>query len=356
MEEDAGKLLHELDGAVRDASYVDFNRTGVPLIEIVSEPDITSPRQAAAYLRSLRSIVQYLEVCDGNMEQGSFRCDANISLRPCGSDALGTKVEVKNMNSFRNVMRALEYEIERQNAVLEDGERIVQETRLWDCDQNVTFSMRTKEEAHDYRYFPDPDLVPLVIDGSWVEQVRETIPELPDDKFERYIRDYSLPADDARLIAATRQLADYFEACVTLYDSPKHICNWITGSILREVQDARTISHFSVTPAHLTEMLRLIDTGVISGKIAKTVFSEMCVTGKAPAVVIEQKGLVQVSDESELAEAVQKVMDENPAEVEAYLNGKEKLFGFFVGQVMKVTKGKANPKMVNDMLRSKLAG
>jgi aspartyl-tRNA(Asn)/glutamyl-tRNA(Gln) amidotransferase subunit B len=356
MEEDAGKLLHELDGVSSESSYVDFNRTGVPLMEIVSKPDITTPEEAGEYLRLLRSVLQYLEVCDGNMEQGSFRCDANISLRPKGTDKFGTKVELKNMNSFRHVMRALEYEIQRQKEMLEDNGKIVQETRLWDEGKGVTFSMRGKEEAHEYRYFPDPDLVPLVIEDSWVQEIRKKLPELPKQKVERFVKEYSIPEYDAKILATSRQLADYFEECVKLYNRPKSISNWIMGDILRNLGDTRDIVNFSITPKHLAEMLMLIDKGTISGKIAKTVFEEMLSSGKMPETVVEEKGLVQVSDEGELNKVIQEILDANEKMVEDYHKGKEKLFGFFVGQVMKATKGKANPKLVNEMLRKKLAG
>ena len=356
MEEDAGKLLHELDGVPADHSYVDFNRTGVPLIEIVSEPHINTPEEAGEYLRMLRSMLQYLEVCDGNMEQGSFRCDANISLRPKGAPVLGTKVEIKNMNSFRNVMRALEYETGRQSSLLESGEKILQETRLWDVNQGITESMRSKEEAHDYRYFPDPDLVPLVIDDAWIDEIRSTLPELPREKKERFVKEYVLPEYDAAILTATRQLADYFEECVRLGPQPKVVSNWIMGDILRHVPDTRDISQFPVTPSHLAEMLLMVDKGTISGKIAKIVFEEMVASGRMPQFIVAEKGLVQVSDEGALEKAIQEVLNANADQVEQYRQGKEKVFGFLVGQVMKATKGKANPQVVNELLKKMLAG
>ncbi|MCX5903007.1 MAG: Asp-tRNA(Asn)/Glu-tRNA(Gln) amidotransferase subunit GatB [Proteobacteria bacterium] len=356
MEEDAGKLLHELDGVPADHSYVDFNRTGVPLIEIVSEPHINTPEEAGEYLRILRSMLQYLEVCDGNMEQGSFRCDANISLRPKGAPVLGTKVEIKNMNSFRNVMRALEYETGRQSSLLESGEKILQETRLWDVNQGITESMRSKEEAHDYRYFPDPDLVPLVIDDAWIDEIRSTLPELPREKKERFVKEYALPEYDAAILTATRQLADYFEECVRLGPQPKVVSNWIMGDILRHVPDTRDISQFPVTPSHLAEMLLMVDKGTISGKIAKIVFEEMVASGRMPQFIVAEKGLVQVSDEGALEKAIQEVLNANADQVEQYRQGKEKVFGFLVGQVMKATKGKANPQVVNELLKKMLAG
>jgi aspartyl-tRNA(Asn)/glutamyl-tRNA(Gln) amidotransferase subunit B len=301
-------------------------------------------------------MLQYLEVCDGNMEQGSFRCDANISLRPEGALVLGTKVEIKNMNSFRNVMRALEYEIGRQSSLLESGEKILQETRLWDVNQGITESMRSKEEAHDYRYFPDPDLVPLVIDDAWIDEIRSTLPELPREKKERFVRDYALPEYDAAILTATRQLADYFEECVRLGPQPKVVSNWIMGDILRHVPDTRDISQFPVTPSHLAEMLLMVDKGTISGKIAKTVFEEMVATGRMPQPIVAEQGLVQVSDEGALEKAIQEVLNANEDQVEQYRQGKEKVFGFLVGQVMKTTKGKANPQVVNELLKKMLVG
>jgi aspartyl-tRNA(Asn)/glutamyl-tRNA(Gln) amidotransferase subunit B len=356
MEEDAGKLLHELDGVPADHSYVDFNRTGVPLIEIVSEPHINTPEEASEYLRILRSMLQYLEVCDGNMEQGSFRCDANISLRPQGAAVLGTKVEIKNMNSFRNVMRALEYEAGRQASLLDSGEKIIQETRLWNVNQGITESMRGKEEAHDYRYFPDPDLVPLVIDDAWIDEIRSTLPELPREKKERFIREYNIPAYDANILTETRPLADYFEECIKSFAQPKTISNWIMGDVLRHVTDTRQVADFAATPQHLGEMLKLIDNGTISGKIAKTVFEDMAATGKMPEDIVRERGLVQVSDESALEKAIQEVLTANEDQVAQYRQGKEKVFGFLVGQVMKATKGKANPQVVNELLKKMLAG
>ncbi len=356
MEEDAGKLLHELDGAPSEWSYVDFNRTGVPLMEIVSEPDMNTPEEAAEYLRTLRSILQYLEVCDGNMEQGSFRCDANISLRPKGFQGLGTKVELKNMNSFRNVMRALDYEVQRQASVLDSGDKIIQETRLWNVDRGISESMRGKEEAHDYRYFPDPDLVPLVIEEAWIDEIRKTMPELPREKKQRFINQYNIPEYDAAILTATRQLADYFEACVGLGPQPKAVSNWIMGDILRHVPDTRDIGLFPVTPAHLADMLMMVEKGTISGKIAKTVFEDMVLSGKMPQAIVAEKGLVQVSDSAALEKAIQEVLDAQTDKVADYRSGNEKIFGFLMGQIMKATQGKANPQMVNDLLKKKLAG
>jgi len=356
MEEDAGKLTHELEGSSCSGSYVDFNRTGVPLMEIVSEPDIRTPEEAGEYLRSLRIILQYLDVCDGNMEQGSFRCDANVSVRPVGQSMLGTKVEIKNMNSFKHVEKALEYEIERQKIMAEEDEEIVQETRLWDERKDVTFSMRSKEEAHDYRYFPDPDLVPVVIEESFLQEVKENLPELPKDKTERFVQQYNIPEYDAKILSSARHLSDYFEECVKLYNQPKSISNWIMGDVLRCLGDVRDVVSFTITPSHVAGLVELIDNGTISGKIAKTVFAEMQSSGKMPEIIVQEKGLVQMSDENELDLVVMKIIEANEERVQDYRNGREKLFGYFVGQVMKETKGKANPKIVNEILREKLAG
>ena len=356
MEEDAGKLMHEINGIAGDSSFVDLNRTGVPLMEIVSEPDIRSPREAVEYLKTMRSIVQYLEVCDGNMEQGSFRCDANISLRPKGREKFGTKVELKNMNSFRHVEKAIEFEIERQRDMLEDGIEIVQETRLWDEKREETFSMRSKEEAHDYRYFPDPDLVPLVIDEDWIAAVRAGLPELPRQRRQRFIDEYGIPGYDADVLTVTKQVADYFEAAVKLHNQPKAVSNWIMGDIMRSLADSRDIASFAVTPVHLAGMIALIDKGTISGKIAKKVFEQMAETGKMPESIVHEQGLVQVSDSGELEKAVQAVLDANPQMVEDFRSGKDKVFGFLMGQVMKSTKGKGNPQLLNDILRKQLAG
>jgi len=355
MEEDAGKLLHDISSEPGSHSYVDFNRTGVPLIEIVSGPDIRSPEEASAYLRKLRAILMFLDICDGNMEEGSFRCDANISLRPVGQKAFGTKTELKNMNSFRNVQRALDYEIRRQTALLDQGERIVQETRLWDAARGVTVSMRGKEEAHDYRYFPDPDLVPLVIDPHWVEEIRRSLPELPDAKKERFIRDYGIPEYDAEVLTASKALANYYEECLLSYDKPKIVSNWIMSELLRELKrDEREIEECPVPASHLGEMLKMIDEGIISGKMAKSLFEEMYRTGKRAQEIVREKGLVQVTDTSEIERVIDQVLGANPKEAEAYRKGKEKLFGFFVGQVMKATQGKANPQLVNELLKKKL--
>jgi aspartyl-tRNA(Asn)/glutamyl-tRNA(Gln) amidotransferase subunit B len=352
MEEDAGKLKHDL---YRPVSLVDFNRTGVPLIEIVSEPDIRSPEEAGQYLRHLRSILRYLEICDGNMEEGSFRCDANVSIRPVGAEEFGTRAELKNMNSFKNVEKALAYEIERQKSIVEDGGEVVQETRLWDDDKGITVSMRGKEEAHDYRYFPDPDLVPLVIDEEWIASVKDVLPELPEEKKERFITEYDLPSYDAEVLTTGKDLADYFEACVKKFSQPKQVSNWVMGPLLGVLKaQEKEIGESPVSSDRLAGLLKLIDSGTISGKIAKTVFEEMVKTGKSPKEIVEKKGLVQVTDTGAIEEIVKNILSQLPDEVEAYKGGKKKLLGFFVGQVMKETKGKANPQIVNEILRKLL--
>jgi len=352
MEEDAGKLVHD---EARPISYVDLNRTGVPLIEIVSEPDIRAPEEAAEYLKSLREIVRYLEISDGNMEEGSLRCDANISLRPKGESRLGTKVELKNMNSFRHVQKALEYEIRRQSALLLDGQEIVQETRLWDVAKGVTLSMRSKEEAHDYRYFPDPDLVPIEIDQEWLESTRASLPELPSAKRERFQSQYGIPPYDAAILTSTKALADFFEESVTLYSNAKTVSNWIMGELTKLLNEhSKEIDETPVTPKHLADLLHLIDQGTISGKIGKAILAEVFTTGRSPEEIVEEKGLRQVSDAGELEAIVQEVLSRHPGEVEKYRAGKTKVMGFFVGQVRRETKGKANPKLVNELLLKKL--
>ncbi len=352
MEEDAGKLVHD---EYQPLSYVDFNRTGVPLIEIVSEPDIATPEEAASYLRALREVLRYLDICDGNMEEGSMRCDANISLRPAATSGLGTKVELKNMNSFKNVQKALEFEIRRQKVMLERGETIVQETRLWDAGRNVTVSMRGKEEANDYRYFPDPDLVPVEVDEQWVREVSSSLPELPEAKRERFVREYELPLYDAQVLTSSKSLAAYFEAAAKQFARPKPLSNWIMSELMRELnRNDREIEDCPVSPQNLAELVRMLDSGVISGKIAKAVFDEMFSSGRSAQSIVDEKGLLQVSDQAEIESAVDLVLSENPKEVSQFRAGKDKLFGFFVGQVMRKTKGKANPQIVNEILRAKL--
>jgi aspartyl-tRNA(Asn)/glutamyl-tRNA(Gln) amidotransferase subunit B len=357
MEEDAGKLKHGETPETASFSFVDFNRTGVPLVEIVSGPDIRSPQEAGDYLRKLRAILQYLEISTGNMEEGSFRCDANVSVRPKGQKEFGTRTELKNMNSFRHVEKALEYEIKRQIAALEEGEVVVQETRLWDTNQGITISMRGKEEAHDYRYFPDPDLVPLRIDEAWIEEIRSSLPELPDEKKERFVRDYGIPEYDAEILTSTKVMASYYEESVRRFPEPKTVSNWMMGDLLRELKrDEKDIEQSLLTPSHLAEMLSMIKEGTISGKIAKDVFEEMYRTGERPSKIVKDKGWVQILDEAEIIKAIEKVIKANPRQVEDYQKGKEKIFGFFVGEVMREMKGKGNPKLVNELLKKQLKG
>ncbi len=352
MEEDAGKLLHS-DG---NSSSVDLNRACTPLLEVVSEPDMRSADEAIAYLKQLHPIVVYLGVCDGNLEEGSFRCDANVSVRPWGQQELGTRAEVKNLNSFRFIKQAIEYEVERQIEVIDDGGKVVQETRLFDADSGVTRSMRGKEEAHVYRYFPDPDLVPLVVSDAWVERVRGTLPELPAAKQQRYQGELGLAAYDAGVISAERPVAEYFEALVALHNHPKTCANWVMGELLRALnENGIGIADCPVTPKLLAEVLQRIEDNTISGKIAKTVFGEIWQTGKTADQVIAEKGLKQVTDTGAIEGIVAEVIAANPGQVAEYQAGKEKLMGFFVGQVMKASKGKANPGMVNQLLKKKLS-
>ena len=355
LEEDAGKSIHGENLADPNKSYVDLNRTGVPLMEIVSAPDLRSPEEARAYLQKLKMVLEYLDVCDGNMEEGSLRCDANVSLRPVGAETLGTRTEIKNLNSFRNVQQAIAYEMERQRDVLENGGSVVQETRLFDAARAVTLPMRSKEEAHDYRYFPEPDLVPLQIEPEWIDQVRQSIPELPDARRQRFVSEYDLPAYDADVLVASRAMADYFEATVELFPQPKIVSNWVMGDLLRELNQAHHSPHEApVTPTHLAGLLRLIDDGTISGKIAKTMFEDMYRTGRRPEDIVAEQGLVQMSDSDALREVIEQVLARHPEQVAGYRGGKEKLLGFFVGQTMKATQGKANPAMVNTLLKQLL--
>ena len=352
MENDAGKNIHS---ATDNASYVDLNRAGVPLIEIVSEPDMRSAEEAVAYLKSLRAILVYLGICDGNLEEGSFRCDANVSIRPWGQAEFGTRTELKNMNSFRNIQRAIDYEVQRQIDVIEDGEAIIPETRLFDVTKGETRSMRGKEEAHDYRYFPDPDLVPLVIEDAWMEKWRSELPELPKARLARFRDGLGLPEYDAEVLTVEKDVADYFEAAVAAGGDPKKISNWIMGEVLRELNDrGATLASCKLRPTDLAKLVKLVDGGVISGNIAKTVFKDLFETGGDPEAHVKAKGLVQISDTSAIEGYVDEVIAENPAEVERFKGGDKKLTGFFVGQVMKKSKGKANPGLVNQLLARKL--
>jgi aspartyl-tRNA(Asn)/glutamyl-tRNA(Gln) amidotransferase subunit B len=354
LEEDAGKNIHEGAG---NYSFVDLNRAGTPLMEIVSEPDIRSPQEAAEFVKKLRAIVRYIGVCDGNMEQGSLRCDANVSVRPAGQKEFGTRTEIKNMNSFKFIEKALDYEIKRQIKILNEGGRIVQETRLWDSNRGITESMRSKEEAHDYRYFPDPDLVPVEVNNVWIEQIRTQLVEMPDARRQRFITQYGLPEQDADLLTSERAIAEWFEQAVKLGGDPKGVSNWMMGELMRLLnEENRPFDECPLKSAQLVEMLVLIEKGTISGKIAKTVFEEMYKTGKDADVIVKEKGLVQVSDESEIEKVVDDIFVKNLKEVERFKAGEEKLLGFFAGQVMKATKGKANPKMVNELLKKKLSG
>ncbi|NPE28758.1 Asp-tRNA(Asn)/Glu-tRNA(Gln) amidotransferase subunit GatB [Methanococcoides sp. SA1] len=351
MEEDAGKLIHDEREPV---SYVDLNRTGTPLLEIVSEPDMRSPEEAFAYLKKIHAILRYLDVCDGNMQEGSFRCDANISLRPVGQEELGTRTELKNMNSFKNVQAALEYEVRRQRDVLLDGEEVKQETLQWDPDRNRTMSMRSKEEAHDYRYFPCPDLIPIVIDESWIEEIRATLPELPDERRQRFVSEYELPEYDAEILTASRELGDFFEAVVRTSGKAKKASNWIMTELLRELKGA-AVTECRVKAEQLGSLLKMVDEGTVSGKIAKTVFLEMMETGKDPQTVVKEKNLVQVSDTGELLAIVREIIAANPSQAEEYKAGKTKLMGYFVGQLMQKTKGKANPGVANELFSKELS-
>ncbi len=352
MEEDAGKNIHSERG---NYSYVDLNRAGVPLLEIVTEPDIRSPQEAAIFMRKLRSILRYLGVCDGNMEQGSLRCDANVSVRPIGSETLGTKTEVKNMNSFKFVQKALEFEIKRQIKILESGGSVVQETRLWNTQKGVTESMRSKEEAHDYRYFPEPDLVALSLSEEEIKSIGERLPELPDEKMKRFIREYGLPSYDANILTSERIVAEWFEEAVKEGGEPKPVSNWIMGELTR-LMNAKGVSFEEVLikPKQLVKMLSLIKKGVLSSKTAKVVFEKMFESGEEPEVIVEKEGLVQISDKGEIESVVDDVLEKHQKEVERFKKGEKKLLGFFVGQVMKATKGKANPSLVNKILLEKL--
>lgn len=354
MENDAGKNIHAQG---ENLSYVDLNRAGTPLVEIVSEPDMRSAAEAVAYLKALYSIVTYLGVCDGNMEEGSFRCDANVSLRPVGTEPFGTRTELKNLNSFRNVQRAIEYEIARQQDVLDDGDKVIQETRLYDAVKNSTASMRSKEEAHDYRYFPDPDILPIDITEEEMARWRAEMPELPQQRLARFVSMAGLPEAEADVLVQSRGLADFFEAAAAKADAKK-VANFVLGPLLRECNsrglNAADPSAWAMKPEALAELVRLVDGGTISAKIANDIFGDIFELGVMPEAYVKEKGLVQISDTSALEAAVDEVIAANPAEVEAYRGGKTKLISFFVGQIMRATKGKANPALVNELLAKKL--
>jgi aspartyl-tRNA(Asn)/glutamyl-tRNA(Gln) amidotransferase subunit B len=352
MENDAGKSSHD---PYRPLSFVDLNRAGTPLIEIVSEPDMRSPEEAGAFMRQIHTILRFMDVCDGNMEEGSLRCDANVSLRLKGAEEFGTRTEMKNLNSFRNIERSIISEIRRQADILDDGGTITQETRLWNADEGKSVSMRSKEDAHDYRYFPDPDLLPIIIDDDFFNRVKDSIPELPDVKRERYITAMGLPASDSGVLTSSPEIAAYFERCLTLVNKPKLVSNWVMGSVLGLVNTSGiSIAESPVTEKALTELIELVESGVVSGTMAKTVFEDMAKSGKPAKTIVEEKGLAQVSDSSEIEGIVDKILTDNPKEVEAYKGGKTKLMGFFVGQIMRASKGKANPALVNNILIKKL--
>ena len=352
LEEDAGKNLH---GASSGRSLVDLNRAGTPLLEIVTEPDMRSADEAVAYLKNLRDILMYLEVCDGNMEEGSFRCEPNLSLRPAGQQELGVKVELKNINSFKFVKDALEHEIKRQTKVLTEGGCVKQETRLWNLDRGETAVMRSKEEAHDYRYFPDPDLVPLKLEREWVDAFRADLPELPAVRTRRFLEEYGLPDYDAGVLTATRDVGEYFEASVKLFPQPKTVSNWVMGELTRELNNTgMAIGASPVSPERLAALLRMVEQGTVSLKVARDIFPEMYRTGKAPEQIVQEKGLTQVSDEGALSQVIDDVLAKNPAQVAQFKQGKQQVLGFLVGQVMKSSGGKANPGKVNELLKHKL--
>jgi len=353
LEDDAGKSVHSGSGG----TLVNLNRTGVPLIEIVTEADFRSSREAYEFLTYLRRVLLYLGICDGNMEEGSLRCDANISVRQKGEKAFGTKTEIKNLNSFRFVRKALDYEISRQIETLGQGGEIVQETRLWDEEKQVTFPMRSKEEAHDYRYFPDPDLLPLRVNEEWLEQLEKEIPELPEARRRRFVDELGIPFESAALLTQSRAYADYFEAALGHYRQPTQICNWILGDLTRDLKkNSLEIDQSPVSAENLADLVRSIDEQVISGKIAKEVFSKMFESGKTPEEIIKAEGLRQISSSDALEEIIDRILEANPEKVQAFRKGKEGLIGFFVGQVMRETRGQANPRVVNELLSKKLRG
>ena len=352
LEEDAGKNVHEGGSGM---SLVDLNRAGTPLLEIVTEPDLNSSEEVVAYLKALRDLLMYLEVCDGNMEEGSFRCEPNLSLRPVGQTTFGTKVELKNINSFKFVKDAVDYEVKRQTKELNGGGTIRQETRLWNPERGETAVMRSKEEAHDYRYFPDPDLVPLNISADWIEQLRQGLPELASAKQQRFIAEYEVPEYDAAILTSNKALAGYFESCVKLYPHPKTVSNWIMGELLRELNHSEIEADASpLAPERLVDLLRLVDEGTISLKVAREIFPSLYASGKTPAQIVQEKGLTQVSDEGPLVAMIEEVLARHPSQVTQFKEGKQQVLGFLVGQVMKTSGGKANPGKVNDLLKRAL--
>lgn len=355
LEEDAGKSIHAEEFVAENETLVDLNRCGVPLIEIVSGPDIASPREANRYLASMQQLVRYLGICDGNMEEGSLRCDANVSVRPAGHKEFGTKIEIKNMNSIRHVERALEAEIQRQIDILENGGTLAQETRLWDASRGVTISMRSKEFEHDYRYFPEPDLAPLRVEEEWRERVKASLPELPQARRNRFIEEYKLSRPHAEVLTEEREIADYFEGVARHVSDAKQAANWVMGEVLRVLSDEKiAISAFNLPPQALAEMITLIEQGAINNKVAREVFEQMRATGKSAREIVKEKGLEQVSDASVIEKAIAEVLAAHPEEVARYRAGEQKVFGFLVGQLMKATRGKVNPQMANQVLREKL--
>ncbi|MFN3453722.1 MAG: Asp-tRNA(Asn)/Glu-tRNA(Gln) amidotransferase subunit GatB [Pseudobdellovibrio sp.] len=352
LEEDAGKSIHS-----GQHTLINYNRAGIPLLEIVSEPEIHTPAEAAEYCRTIRSIVRYLDVCDGNLEEGSLRCDCNVSVRQAGADKFGTKVELKNINSFRFVEKAIEYEIHRQIDALENNEKIIQETRLYDPDKNRTFTMRTKEDAQDYRYFPDPDLLPVRVSAQVIESMKKTLPELPLARAKRFESEYNLSIHDAHLLTEEKNLADYFEECGKTCGNFKSVANWMTTELLRELNEHKiNIDESKISAKHLAALIKLVDEGTISGKIAKTVFKDMWDSSQDPETIIKDKGLVQVSDKAVIEKIVDQVLMDNPEQVAEFKAGKIKVIAFFVGAIMKASKGKANPALVNEILNQKLSG
>jgi aspartyl-tRNA(Asn)/glutamyl-tRNA(Gln) amidotransferase subunit B len=355
IEEDAGKLIHEGDIASSSYSLVDYNRCGIPLAEIVTEPDFSSPEEARIFLMKLRSIVQHLGVCDGNMEEGSMRCDANVSIRDKKTGALGIKTEVKNMNSFRAVKKALQFEVDRQKKLLGEREKIIQETRHWDESKNITVSMRSKEEAHDYRYFPEPDLLPLQVDLKMIEEIRKNLPELPEARKERFIKDYQIPEYDAEILTSSKALGDYYEKTTSIYSNSKILSNWIMGELMHYLNEEKVeIEDSPISPDNLVEMLKLIDEGLISRKMAKDVFEKMFKTGKSASQIVKKSGITQITDENELIELIDRVIKENPQSVIDFNQGKEQALNYLVGQVMRYTKGRAKPDFVFNALKQRL--
>jgi aspartyl-tRNA(Asn)/glutamyl-tRNA(Gln) amidotransferase subunit B len=351
MEEDAGKSIHDQG----NETLIDVNRCGTPLCEIVSEPDMRSAEEAYLYLTKLKQILTYLGVCDGNMEEGSLRCDANVSVRLKGETKLGTKAEVKNMNSFRNVEKAIDFEIERQIDIIEDGGRIIQQTLLWNADSNKVTPMRSKEEAHDYRYFPDPDLMPVVVEENWKNELASRLPELPETRRNRFVSQYTLPKYDAEVLTSSRELADYYEKVLSVTDDYKSASNWVMTDILKVINDEKiTVNECPVSAENLGKLIKLINNKVISGKIAKEIFPVMLKTNSDPNSIVKEKNLVQISDTGEIENVIDKILAGNQKQIDEFLSGKDKVLGFFVGQIMNEMKGKANPQIVNDLLKSKL--